>query len=219
MLEKATKGNPEALHGAVQSLLSDIINECSPIIFNGDGYSEEWHEEAAKRGLLNLKTTADALPCLQGEAVLELFEKYDVLSEREMESRFETYLEQYCMTVQVEANLTVEMAKTMILPAVMRYQNELASTCANLWAVGYEGDRSMLEEVSSYVKSLQEGIALLDASRAEAEFEGLEGQAARCRDYVLPAMAAVREAADELEGLVADDLWPLPTYQEMLFMR
>ena len=123
VLEKATKGNPEALHGAVQSLLSDIINECSPIIFNGDGYSEEWHEEAAKRGLLNLKTTADALPCLQGEAVLELFEKYDVLSEREMESRFETYLEQYCMTVQVEANLTVEMAKTMILPAVMRYQN------------------------------------------------------------------------------------------------
>jgi glutamine synthetase len=218
-LEEATKGDPQALNGAVQSLLTDIINECSPIIFNGDGYSEEWHEEAAKRGLLNLKTTADALPYLQDEAVRELFEKYEVLSNRELESRMETYLEQYCMTVQVEANLTVEIAKTMILPAATRYQNELASTCANLWTVGYEGDRTMLEEVSSGVKSLQGGIAALEASMAKGESGELVAEAAHYRDSVLPAMGAVREAADALEGLVADDLWPLPTYQEMLFIR
>jgi glutamine synthetase len=218
-LEKATKGDPKALNAAVQSLLTDIINECSSIIFNGDGYSEEWHAEAAERGLLNLKTTADALPYLQTEAVRELFEKYEVLSERELESRMETYLEQYCMTVQVEANLTVEIAKTMILPAATRYQNELASTCANLWAVGYEGDRTILEEVSGGVKSLQEGIAALEASMADGGSDQVVAEAAHFRDSVLPAMGAVREAADALEGLVADDLWPLPTYQEMLFIR
>jgi glutamine synthetase len=213
VLEAATKGDPKALNGAVQSLLSDIINESSAIIFNGDGYSEEWHAEAASRGLLNLKTTADALPVLESDAVRELFEKYEVLSERELESRFETYLEQYCMTVRVEANLTLEIAKTMLVPAGIRYQNELAATCANLRAAGLEGDTTLLEEVSSGVKSLQERIAALITSMAS----GYESE--NCRDSVLPAMAVVREAADELEGLVADDLWPLPTYQEMLFIR
>ena len=212
-LEKATKGDPEALNSAVQSLLSDVINESSAIIFNGDGYSAEWHAEAAKRGLLNLKTAADALPVLQSEAVRELFEKYEVLSRRELESRFETYLEQYCMTVRVEAKLTVEIAKTMILPAAIRYQNELASTVANLRAAGVESDTTLLAEISSRVKTLQDRIAALSAAMATGY------ESTNCRDSVLPAMAAVRETADQLEGLVSDDLWPLPTYQEMLFIR
>ncbi len=218
-LEEATKDNPEALNGAVQSLLADIIDECSPIIFNGDGYSEEWHEEAAKRGLLNLKTTPDALSYLQSEAVRELFGKYEVLSERELESRWETYMEQYCMTVQVEANLTVEIAKTMILPAAMRYQNELAATCVNLRAAGLDGDTTLREEDTDRVNTLRDRIALLEASMAEGGFDELEREAAHRCESVIPAMATVRETADELEGLVADDLWPLPTYQEMLFIR
>jgi glutamine synthetase len=150
-LEAATKDNPDALNGAVQSLLTEIINECSDIIFNGDGYSDEWHAEATKRGLLNLKTTPDALPYLKTPEVRELFGKYNVLSERELDSRLDTYLEQYCMTVHVEGNLTVEIAKTMILPAALRYQNELASTTANLKAAGIDGDTTLLEELSGLV--------------------------------------------------------------------
>jgi glutamine synthetase len=218
-LEAATGGDLEELHAAVPTLLTEIINECSSIVFNGDGYSEAWHQEAAKRGLLDLRTTVDALPVLEEEAVKELFGKYEVLSERELESRFETYLEQYCLTVDVEATLTVEIAKTMILPAAVRYQNELASTVANLKAAGCDADTSALEEMSGLVSSLRTGIAALEKAMAETRPDDLETEADHCKDAVLPAMLAVRETADTLEGVVADDLWPLPTYQEMLFIR
>jgi len=218
-LEEATQGDPSALHGAVQSLLTEIMQECDAIIFNGDGYSEQWHLEAARRGLLNLKTTADALPVLQSPEVAELFAKYQVLSERELHSRLETYLEQYCMTVNVEANLTVEMARTMIFPAAIRYQNELASTCANLKLIGYEFDTDTLDQVTSRVKALQDSIALLEEAMSEVGNGGLIAESRHGCDVVLPAMANVRRVADELEGLVADDIWPLPTYQEMLFIK
>ena len=161
-LEAATKDDPEALNSAIQELLTEIINECSAIIFNGDGYSEEWHAEAAKRGLSNLKTTADALPSLEAPEVVKLFEKYGVLSERELESRLEIYLEQYCLTVDVEAALTIRMAKTMIFPAAIRYQNELASTCANLKLVGYDFDTDTLDAVTELVKLLQDSISQLE---------------------------------------------------------
>jgi glutamine synthetase len=218
-LEAATKGDPKALHGAVQKLLTTIINECEPIIFNGDGYSEEWHQEAERRGLLNLKTSADALPYLQSPEVCALFEKYEVLTKRELRSRLETYLEQYCMTINVEANLMIEMSRTMIFPAAIRYQSELASTCANLKMVGYEFDTNTLDTVTSLVKSLQDSTALLVEAIAENGEGNLVEEARHCCDVLLPAMAAVRKYADELEGYVADDLWPLPTYQEMLFIK
>ncbi len=218
-LEEATGGDPAKLHGELQKLLTEIMNEHGAIIFNGDGYSEEWHAEAEARGLLNLRTTADALPWLQTTEVKELFEKYSVLSDRELESRLETYLEQYVMTIEVEANLTVEMARTMIFPAAIRYQNELASTCVNLKVVGYEFDTDTLDKMTSLVKSLQDSISELEAAMAEPEGEDLMAESRHCCEVVLPAMAKVRGFADQLEGLVADDLWPLPTYQEMLFIR
>ena len=218
-LEQAVDGDPEALNGAVQSLLTEIINECSPIIFNGDGYSEEWHTEAARRGLLNLKSTPDALPALQAPEVIGLFEKYGVLSARELESRYETYLEQYNMTVDVEANLTIRLAKTSIFPAAIRYQNELASTCANLKLVGYDFDTDTLDVVTELVKQLQDSIGALEhAVDEDGATTPLEEACHRC-DAVLPAMLAVRENVDKLETIVADDLWPLPTYQEMLFIK
>ena len=213
-LEEATGGDDSKLHGAVQELLTEIMNECSAIVFNGDGYSEEWHAEAEKRGLLNLKTTADALPALLEGPVKEMFAKYSVLSERELESRYETYVEQYCMTVRVEANLTKKIARTAIFPAAIRYQNELASTCANLKAVGYEFDTKTLDKVTALVASLQDSIdALAEASADDCE------DYRKCCDVVLPAMLKVRGYADELEAIVADDIWPLPTYQEMLFIK
>ncbi len=218
-LEQATTGNPAALHGAVQTLLTEIIKECEAIIFNGDGYSETWHQEAAKRGLLNMRTSAEALPFLKRPEIEALFEKYAVLSKRELHSRLETYLEQYCKTINVEASLTLEMARTLIFPAAIRYQNELASTCANLKTVGYEFDTDTLDKMTDMVKSLQDSIAMLQKTLDHCEGTDLEAEARHYCDEVLIAMENVRKYADELEGLVADDLWPLPTYQEMLFIK
>ncbi|MGD8279912.1 MAG: glutamine synthetase III [Gemmatimonadota bacterium] len=218
-LEKATKGKSDKLNAAVQKLLSDIMKECDTIIFNGDGYSEEWHEEAEKRGLLNLKTSADALPYLKNKDVEKLLKKYDVLSPRELDSRYEVYTEQYIGTVAVEAKLTVEIASTMIFPAAVRYQNELASTCVNLQAIGYEFDTDTLDTVTALVKGLQDAITVL---KEEMEHEGGKTPASHAKhacEKVLPAMLEVRKYADELEHYVADDLWPLPTYQEMLFIK
>lgn len=203
---------------AVQQLLTSIISDHGAVIFNGNGYSEEWQVEAEQRGLKNLRTTVDALPELVTPEALELFEKYGVFNEREMHSRYEVGIEQYVMTVGVEANLTLEIGSTTVLPAAIRYQTELASNVAALKAAGVEADTSTLEAVTAPITALRAGLAALSSAIEGAhEHEGIE-EAAYCRDTVLPAMAAVREAADELEGLVADDLWPLPTYQEMLYI-
>ncbi|MCA9047852.1 MAG: glutamine synthetase type III, partial [Planctomycetaceae bacterium] len=218
-LEEATGGDLSKLHGELQKLLTEIMNEHGAIIFNGDGYSEEWHAEAAKRGLLNLKTTVDALPILQTEEVKELFTKYSVLSERELQSRLETYLEQYCMSIKVESNLTIKMAKTMIFPAAIRYQSELVTNCANLRILDYEFDTNTLDRVTQLVKALQDSIAELETAGAEHGSEDLLAEANYYCNTVMPLMNKVRAVADELEGIVADDLWPLPTYQEMLFIK
>ena len=207
----------EDFNAAVQTLLKDIITEHGDIIFNGDGYSEAWHEEAARRGLPNLKTTPDALPALASDEAVTLFKTYGVLSEHELESLYEVLLEQYLMTVNLESNLVVEMAKTIIFPAAVRYQGELAQTCAHLKAIGYEFDTDTLDKVTALVKELQDSTARLEAFKKNKS-EGL-AEAERVRDEVLPAMLAVRAAADALEAVVADDLWSLPTYQEMLFIR
>ena len=202
---------------AVQTLLKDIISEHGDIIFNGDGYSEGWHAEAEKRGLPNLKTTPDALPAFVSEDSVALFEKYGVLSEHELESLYEVSLEQYTKTLNLESNLVVEMAKTIIFPAAIRYQGELAQTCAHLKAIGYEFDTDTLDKVTKLVKDLQDSTAELEKVKKDVG-EGLDG-AKQARDTVLPAMHKVRAAADALEAVVADDLWSLPTYQEMLFIR
>ena len=217
-LEEATGGDPSKLHGELQKLLTEIMNEHGAIIFNGDGYSDEWHAEAAKRGLLNLKTTVDALPVLETQEVKDLFTKYEVLSERELASRLEIYLEQYIMSIKVELNLTVKIAKTMIFPAAIRYQGELVSNCASLKMLDYDFDTNTLDKVTELVKALQDGIAELEAA-AGGESEDMLSEATHCCHTILPLMNKVRATADELEGIVADDLWPLPTYQEMLFIK
>ncbi|WP_261362690.1 glutamine synthetase III family protein [Rubinisphaera margarita] len=218
-LEKATGGDSSKLNSALQSLLADIMEKHGKIIFNGDGYSDEWHQEAEKRGLRNLKTTAEALPVLKEDSVRELFEKYDVLSARELESRADTYLEQYILSIKVEANTTVEIARTLIFPAAIRYQNQLASTCANLKMVGYEFDTDTLDKITELVKALQDSVVDLEAGLNKHDFGSNVEEAKFYCETVLGAMNFVRKYSDELEGFVADDLWPLPTYQEMLFIR
>jgi len=204
--------------GAVQSLLTQIITEHGAVVFNGDGYSDAWPVEAEKRGLANLRTTLDALPELITESAMDLFEKYSVFNHREMHSRYEIGLEQYALTIGVEARLTLEMGSTQVLPAAVRHQTELAVNVGALKAAGIDADTDALLAVSGPIAGLRTALAALkDALAADTGHEAL-AEAEHARDALLPAMAAVRTAADELEELVADDLWPLPTYQEMLFI-
>ncbi len=158
-LEKATKGDVKKLNAAVQTLLQKIIKEHDAIVFNGDGYTEAWHKEAAKRGLPNLKTTPDALPVLTSKPVIDLFTKYGVLSAAELKSREEIYLEMYAKTLKTESALMVRMATTIIFPAAMRYQSELASACANLKAVGHDYKMGALEDVTAKLRGLQASVA------------------------------------------------------------
>ncbi len=216
-LETAVAGGTD-FNEAVQTLLTEIISNHGKVIFNGNGYSEEWPIEAEQRGLKNLRTTVDALPELITPEAIELFSKYEVFNEREMHSRYEIGIEQYVLSIGVEANLTLEIGTTTILPAALRYQTELAGNVAALRAAGVEADTSTLESVSAPLADLRSGLVDLTSAIAhEHPEDGLEA-AAYCRDTVIPAMASVRAAADALEALVADDLWSLPTYQEMLYI-
>ena len=217
-LEKATKGDPKKLNAAVQDILREIAKEHSAVIFNGNGYSEEWHQEAAKRGLPNLKTSVDAIPAIMAKEVVTMFEKYSVLSKRELESRRDIYLEQYCKAINVESNLVLEIAKTKIFPAAMRYQTELANNANALKAAGIKPQTCMLEYITEQIKALGDAVKALTETR-EHHAHGLLAEAAHHCNATLPAMLEVRTAADALEAVVADDVWPLPTYEEMLFIK
>jgi glutamine synthetase len=207
----------EDFDSAVQRLLTDIITEHGAVVFNGDGYSENWQIEAADRGLPNLKTTLDAIPELIKPESVELFERYGVFNERELHSRYEVRLEQYALTISVEAKLALEIGSTVVLPAAIRYQTELAQNVATMKAAGFPAEMSLLGQVSGPIADLTAALAALKAALA-AHVEGSFAEALHARDGLLPAMDAVRAASDTLEGIVADDLWPLPTYQEMLFI-
>jgi glutamine synthetase len=203
---------------AVQKMLEEIITVHGSVVFNGDGYTDGWQIEAAARGLPNLRTTLDALPQLITDEAMALFSHYGVFSPREMHSRYDVALEQYALSVGVEARLTLEMANTQILPAALRYQTELAMNVTSLKTAGIEFDTSTLDEVSLSIAALRTGIATLRTELAHDGATTVEAEAEHALTGLLPAMAAVRLPADELESLIADDLWPLPTYQEMLFV-
>ena len=194
---------------AVLEVVKGIWKKHRRIVFDGDGYSEAWHKEAAKRGLANLRTTPDALPWLVEEQTVKVFERYEVLSERELESRFEVAVEQYSTKLNIEAETAASMARTMILPAAARYLTELKAA----------GLTTVATEIKAVTDALIKNLKALDkANSSHPAEEGLE-LAKYMRDKVIPAMDATRAAADQLEKLVADDLWPLPKYSEMLFIK
>jgi glutamine synthetase len=207
-----------AFNAAVQTVLEAIITEHGSVVFNDDGYADAWQVEAAERGLPNLKTTIDALPELISEPSMELFSRYGVFTHREMHSRYDIALEQYILSIGVEAALTLEIAQTLVLPAVLRYQTELAQNVASLTAIGIDADPVTLLEVSTQLSALRAGIVALRQSIEKAPTGAEEELARHALEEQLPAMGAVRTAADALEGQVADDLWPLATYQEMLYI-
>jgi glutamine synthetase len=202
---------------AVQKLLEEILSNHGSVVFNGDGYSADWQVEAEARGLPNLRTTLDALPELVADGAIELFSKYKVFSEREMHSRFEIALEQYALSIGVEARSTLEVGATVILPAAVRYQTELATNIASLKAAGVEAVTGDLIAVTTAISGLKLGLATLKGALA-VHHETPLAEAEHCKDAFLPAMDTIRSYVDGLEAIVADDLWPLPTYQEMLFI-
>jgi glutamine synthetase len=217
VLEKAV-GDGEDFDKAVQKLLTEVITEHGAVVFNGDGYSENWQIEAAERGLPNLKTSLEAIPELIKPEAIELFGKYGVFTERELHSRYEVRLEQYALTIAVEAKLTLEIGTTIILPAAIRYQTELANNVAALKAAGVEPSMTALESVSAPLGDLAAALSVLKTALASHSAESALGEATYAQQALLPAMEEVRTAADTLESVVADDLWPLPTYQEMLYI-
>ncbi len=218
-LENALKDENITLNDAVQSLIQEIIEEHSAVIFNGDGYSEVWHKEAERRGLPNLRTTPEALEALTYPEVIAVYEEHHVLSKMELKSRQEIYFEQYCKTIRSEGLLVQRIAKTVIFPAAMRYQGELAATAAQMQAIGKDFQTFTLDEVTEYVRKMQNAVEKLNKQMDKAQKieEGLPTQAAFYCQKVIPIMLEVRKYADALENIVADDLWSLPSYQEILF--
>ncbi len=201
------------LNAAIQSVLKEIMDHHGRVIFNGNGYSEEWHAEAAKRGLPNLKTTADALSAYTSHDVVEVFEKYGVLSHDELHSRYEIAAEQYVKQINVEAKVVEEVAQTKIYPIASAYAGSLADSAAKLKAAGLPVATGTLAKVAALVSELETELNVLrDAHGAAAEVSDWTFK-------VLPAMLAVRKSVDALEGILPDDAWPLPTYQEMLFIK
>ena len=217
-IEKKTGGKKAGLNQAVTEIIQDIMKKHEAIIFNGNGYSEEWHKEAKKRGLPNHPNTPAALPELTKAEVIELFEKYGVLSGRELHSRQEIYTEFYSRTINTEAALTIKIARTMILPGAIRYQSDLAATCANMKAIGKEYRSIALDDVTAKLRGLQDAILDLEKLCAHEAKDALAEAKYLC-DKVLPAMNEVRRWADELEQVVNDDYWPLPSYMEMCFIK
>lgn len=218
-IEKEMAGDPAKLNEAVQKALQGIAVEHGAVVFGGNGYSEDWHQEAEKRGLPNLRNTLDALPALTEPANIAVLGKYGVLSEREVQSRYDIFLERYCLDLNTEAQLALEIAKTKILPAALTYQTQLSTLAINLKSIGKEPNTALLDSVLAMTSELESGITLLEQELGHEASDDTMTHALHFRDKVIPAMAKTRAAADALEGTVSDELWPLPTYQEMLFIK
>jgi glutamine synthetase len=198
------------LQAAVLEVVKETYSANKKVIFEGDNYSEEWHQEAERRGLVNLPTTPDALPALISDTTIEAFGRYDVLSERELKSRYDVLVEQYVIKINIEAETAATIARTQLLPAAVRYLATLDDADVDVL------EDELREEVDKFIKAIQ---ALEEANLKHEGEEGSIEHARYMRDVVIPAMNATREVADRLERLVPDDLWPLPKYSEILFIK
>ncbi|HET9986551.1 MAG TPA: glutamine synthetase III [Longimicrobiales bacterium] len=209
------------LEDAVRQLILERMPAIKRIVFNGDNYSEAWHQEAERRGLLNLKTTLDALPRLTTPENLGLFEKYGVLSPRELESRAEVLFDQYFKTVNIEGETTAEIARTQVLPAALRHLDELGRIAERNKQLGIDGEGTLdaLREVNALVNELSRALNTLVDQNAELGGESVHSKAHHMRDHIVPAMRQVRDVVDRLEKVLPDDLWPLPRYRDMLFIK
>ncbi|MEQ8839442.1 MAG: glutamine synthetase III [Acidimicrobiales bacterium] len=205
---------------AVAAVLKELMDLHGDVIFGGDGYSEEWHREAVEeRGLRNLPTTADALPVLMEDDVVALFDRTGVLSPVELESRYEVYAEQYCLSIAVEAKVVVELAKTALYPATMSYLSNLASTIQQTSSLGIKLNTSVVATIAGEADAMLVAADDLAEAIEVHDFDTPEAHMRYGADTLRPLMDEVRRHADTLETLVADQYWPLPKYREMLFIK
>lgn len=205
---------------AVVAVLKELMELHGNVVFGGDGYSSEWHEAAVKeRGLKNIPTTADALPALRDKDIVNLFENTGVLSPVELESRFEVYAEQYILSIEVEAKLVVDMAKTLIYPAAIDYLDKLSATGSNMKTLGIELDTGTAKTIAIEANAMMSAVAKLSEAMYKHNFDSTEEHMQYCANVVRELMDEVRAHADSLEAEVADEYWPLPKYQEMLFIK
>ena len=214
-LEKASD-----LSAGISNIIRRVMNEHGRIIFNGNNYSEEWVEEAERRGLLNLRTTMDALPYLTSEKNIRMFEHLGVFSERELRSREEIYIENYCRLVNIEAMTMLDMANMEILPAVLAYKGELVKTAKNSINVGVSADTEleMANTLATLIASAKEKISDLKIALDRAHSIKSHLECGNCyRDEVLPKMSALRKVCDELELNTAKEYQPFPNYGDILF--
>ncbi len=211
----------KTLEIALHETLKGVVRQHHRVIFNGDNYSAEWHTEAERRGLLNMRTALDAYEHLCSPKNMALFEKYHVLNHRELHSREEIYLEQYFKKVNIEGETTEAMARTLILPASIHYLNDLAMTCKDVKDCGLDADgvKQTLKEVNELINDLRGAVIKLSKMNKELGGDTVKEKAYHMRDHVIPAMNDLRAIANQLEKVVPDAYWPLPTYHEMLFVR
>jgi len=208
------------LDAAVKVLLRKLVKGNKRIIFNGNGYSDEWRKDAARRGLLNLRNTVEALPEFLKPEVISTFEKYRVLNERELRARHEVKLETYIKTINMEAQMMVLMANRYILPAALEYLAQVAGSVTavkNAGAKTREGQK-VLDELTKLIDTFRVRTTRLVATLDHADTTPAR-HARHMSDAVVPAMDALREAGDLLETVLPHGLWPLPTYREMLFIK
>ncbi len=219
-LETSLKAGKK-LQAAVKDLLSKIIKENKRIIFNGNNYADEWQKEAAKRGLLNHKTSVDAYGEVLKSDVLKAFEKYGVLNEREIKARYEVALEQYVKTLNIEGQLMVLMGNRYILPAAYKYLRQIAESVAAVKSAG-AASKEAKKSLDQIIKLTDDFKQKTDKLQDLLEHEGGGGadkHAKYFRDKIVPAMTSLRETGDSLEAIIPHETWPLPTYREMLFIK
>jgi glutamine synthetase len=218
-LEAATaKG--EELNKAVGKLLTKIIKEHKRIIFNGNNYAPEWEKEAGRRKLLNLKNTVDALPQLVTKEAIALLDRFKILNERETHARYEIFLENYNKTINIEGQLMVLMANRYILPAALEYQRQIGQSVASVKAGGGRSAQGK-KLLGTYTKLVDKFKTQTDALAGALDHNGgsAEKHAKYMRDKIVTAMAKLRDIGDEIEVLTPHEIWPLPTYREMLFIK
>ena len=207
---------------AVQDILHKIAVEHKRIIYNGDNYTEQWVAEAEKRDLPNIPSTAEALENMVSDENIEVFARHNVLNKEELEAHTEVLLKNYAMTINIEAKTTVNIARRQILPAAITYSGHLADTVNSVTKAGIEpkAQKNELQKVCDLVGNLSGAIDALENSiKNTADLGNITAKTQSCRDDIKPKMQAVRDAADQLEMLVDADLWPLPSYAEMLFLK
>lgn len=214
---------------ALQGMIHKTISDHKRIIFNGNGYDDTWIKEATQRGLLNYRTTPDCMPHLLDKKNVDMLTSHGVFSEAELKSRCDIMLENYCKSVQIEANTMVDMARTQIAPAVENYTYKLARTAAakkalnNKIACGYENN--LVERLSELTDTIavraEELSALVEkisrVTSANDTDNAIIAQSYFIRDKILPKMAELRAACDEAETLTAKSAWPFPSYGDLLF--